>query len=187
MFDLVAALLVNRKRRRRKERKTRDTSVPADGDLRVPAGDFLVCETGVTAKLKPPLEMMSNHYRWEKVPPSIAALKLVVMNNDLDNGRVASFVYSMMSESQKAMLDASIGKVVWTCEEHHIQNCEIDGHGPGGEYEHSSDLVESVEKIWDWMPSLASRCPYKSVAHDLVHIREMCDESLDDYVMRRLI
>lgn len=164
--------VIARKRLRKKRQRHRDKPDPWKGDLDVSIGSFLVCEKGVTARLSSPFpSLLSRHYEWSKVPMGIAALKLATAGE----GRCASLIYSQMSEKQKDVLESRLGEVVWTCEE-------------GIDYlDHESEFIDSVQEVWDWVPSLVSRCPYQSVAHDLMMVCDLNDEALDKYVMSRLL
>jgi len=153
------------------EQRIHDEPEPEAGDLVLNSGSFLVCETGVTAKLSPPLGFLSRHYEWKWVPPGIGALRLAV----LGEGDTPSTLYRFMNERQKDQLEMELGKVYWTCEEHKDF------------LEHNSTLADDVSRIWDWMPSLVSKCPYQSVIHDINMVRDMSDQELDSYVMAKLL
>jgi hypothetical protein len=143
----------------------------SSGDLVVSVGSFKVCETGVTADLKSPLSLLSRHYRWKWVPPGIAALRLITMGE----GNCAFWVYNHMTENQKDTLEDKFGEIRWTQEEEVLY------------MDHDSDFIEAIEEIWDWMPSLVSKCPYQSVAHDMAMVRRLDLASLDKYVMSHLL
>ena len=101
----------------------------------------------------------------------MAALRLAMTGE----GDAPGMLYRYMSNHQRDMLEERIGEVVWTCED----NQEY--------FNHDSDLVEDVERVWDWMPSLIPVCPYQSVAHDIRMVRELSDPDLDRYVMSKML
>lgn len=155
------------------QKKQRVHEPPSEkkGDLVLGAGSLLVCETGVTAKFAPPLGLLSRHYEWKRIPPGMAALRLAMTGE----GQSPAMLYRFMSNRQRDMLEDKLGRVYWTCEDHQWY------------FNHDSDLVDDVERMWDWMPSLIPACPYQSVAHDIRMVRELDDESLDQYVMSKML
>jgi hypothetical protein len=129
-------------------------------------------ESGVTAKLASPLGALSRHYPWRWVPPGISALRLSLTGE----GNTPYFVYGQMNNAQRDILEDKLGRVWWSCE------------GGTTYFNHDSDLVDAVEEIWDWMPkAAAAKCPYQSVMHDIDMVRALDDESLDRYVMSKLL
>lgn len=141
------------------------------GDLILGMGSFLVCDTGVTAKLAPPLGILSRHYDWKWIPPGFAALRLAMTGE----GESPGMLYRYMSSSQRDMLEDKLGV------------CSFSWEGDQEYFNHDSDLVDDVERVWDWMPSLIPVCPYQSVAHDIRMVRGMSDPDLDRYVMGKLL
>lgn len=158
---------------RRSRRRTRnyDKPRPEKSDLVNCVGEFLVCETGINARLAPPLSSLSRHYPWAWVTPGIAALRLAV----LGEGSTSSLIYTKMSRGQVALLEQRLGEVHWTYDEQRW--C----------FDHDSDLVDAIGEIWDWLPKVVGACPYQSVVHDIQHARKLSDADLDRYVMGRMM
>jgi hypothetical protein len=136
--------------------------------LVVGVGKFLVCPTGITAVLEPPLRKLNRHYPWKWVPASIALLLLAVY----DEGTSWQIAFAKLTEEEHKMIDDAFGVLRWV---------SIDGIQT---LEHDSDVVESIMKLVDWAPTLAARCPNASVSEDLSNLRLWNCEQLDDCVMR---
>ena len=120
--------------------------------LSMPIGDILVQEGGVTCRLEEPLSRMSRYYPWRYVPSVLEGFCA------LATGEGDPMVFALLREGDKDTLEKSIGRVDYSSDD------EFDY------IEHDSDVLESVQRLLEWMPVLASQSP-KPVAERLTKLR----------------
>jgi hypothetical protein len=130
------------------------------------SGRFSINESGVTAQLQPPLSRLSGHYPWNYFPMSLAAMKLLVV----DDG-CSDIAEVLLDNSERRQLAEKIGPVMWTV-------------GPNGinEMVHDSDYCDDVDRLIRWGAGLAALCPNPAAARALRKIPHMRAVDLDQYV-----
>ena len=147
---------------------------PELGDLVLSSGEFLLTDTGVTARLRPPLERFSGHYNWIFLPKGLAALRLLVVEMGNEEGAGIDLIVDLLkiSEDDRDQLEHCIGHVNWHVGPDKIDVCE-----------HESELLEDVFALCQWGATLATRCPYASAAQDLSKIPGLSRTQLSQMVL----
>jgi len=140
----------------RRRMRTADEPIPEKGDLVLSTGEFLLTDTGVTARLKPPLDRFSGHYSWSMLPRGLATL---VSNDGAGDGLDSLVTLLRIPEATLDMLEQSIGKLKW-----------FIGEGEQDVCEYETDLVDDVVRLCEWGARIATRCPNQIVAQDLSRI-----------------
>ena len=131
-----------------------EAPIEAKGDLVLSFGSFKATETGVNATLKPPLEQLSGHQPWDRVPVGLGLLKLFFAG---EGSAVDRFATMFLTDEQKDNLELLFeqNRAAWMAE--------------------ASELMK-------WGANLSFRCPHGSVAHDLQRLPALMDADLDDFV-----
>lgn len=143
---------------------------PASGDLVLRSGEFILVDSGVTVRLKPPLARLSGHYDWRMLPYGVAALKLLVDGNSATAvGKIVEKIG--FSEKEKMDLDKSIGPVGLRV----VKDGSMEVSDEGS-------LLSDLDELMKWAPNAANRCPLSSVAYDLKRLPRMGDRELESYV-----
>jgi len=132
-----------------------------EGDIELPFGSFLVCETGVTVNLEEPFSIWSGHKSWSSVAPNLAALWLVVTGEgELGGNSFCDKVLSVMSTRQRDVFEERLD----------------------ADWMKSADIL-----IKEWAPLLATKCPHKSVSDDLKNLRVWDAPTLDRYANQHFL
>lgn len=182
--------------------------------LEVHAGRFEVVPGGIRATMRTPMGKLSGNYPWMAVPLGIAAMKLLIVGGGDSGESVSRLIQRFdINPDQLDLFDEAIG-VVWkppvvmpprviddeilVCERlfntiTQTATTEISTKphaqlelGLGSVLETKNPWVQSANRLIDWGHSIQEVCPYRPVAYDLGHLRELDNSQLEQYVLERI-
>ena len=149
--------------------------IPPEADLILSSGEFLLTDTGVEARLRPPLDHFSGHYNWRMLPRGLAVLKLCVVGGDQEVSDVVSFLGISSSTLDRLEKEIGCASVSWYT--------NPNGEVLANRCEYVSPIVKDVNRLVQWSAELASWCPNAQIRQSLQMLPRLSSHQLSQLVM----